>query len=91
MTEPINVEKIATLARLKLEKNEEADFQKKFNEILGYVGSISEAKLESEELAKDESMQQIYHEDKAVNSDVSPSQFSNFIENQFFKVPRVIE
>jgi len=91
MTEPINVEKIAKLARLKLEKNEEAYFQEKFNEILGYVGSISEAKLESVELEKDESMQQIYHEDKTVQSDVSPNQFSNFIENNFFKVPRVIE
>lgn len=91
MTETINVEKIAKLARLKLDKDQEVYFQEKFNDILGYVGSIADAKLVSKERGKDESMQKIYHEDKMIKSEVSPAQFSNHIENKFIKVPRVIE
>lgn len=90
MAEEINVQKVAKLAKLKLEAKEEKYFRDKFTEIIKYVGAISEVKIDKDTLEKDESLQKIYYEDRQVTSDVSPEQFSDHIENNFFKVPKVI-
>lgn len=89
--EKFDVAKIAKLARLRLNKEEEAYISKQFKDILGYVGQIAEVKIESGTKEKDESLQKIYHQDVPSKSDVSPEQFSEQVENNFFKVPKVIE
>jgi aspartyl/glutamyl-tRNA(Asn/Gln) amidotransferase C subunit len=90
MPENIDVKKVAELARLKLDDIEEKYFKEKFNEILNYVSSIAEVEIEDDVLEKDESLQKIFQEDIAQKSDVSPDQFSNYVENKFFKVPKII-
>jgi aspartyl/glutamyl-tRNA(Asn/Gln) amidotransferase C subunit len=91
MKTEIDVQKIAKLARLKLDKDEEKELRDKFAEIINYVGSISEVEIGEQTREKDESLQKIYHEDRQVKSEVSPEQFSAHVENLFFKVPKVIE
>ncbi len=91
MPEEIDVKKVATLARLKLTEDEEKYYEKRFKEILDYVGLLSEVKIDSEMKEKDETLQVIYREDKRGDSSVSPNQFSEYVENKFFKVPKVIE
>ena len=91
MKTEIDVQKIAKLARLKLDKDEEKELRDKFAEIINYVGSISEVEIGEQTREKDESLQKIYHKDRQVKSDVSPEQFSTHVENLFFKVPKVIE
>jgi aspartyl/glutamyl-tRNA(Asn/Gln) amidotransferase C subunit len=87
----IDVKKVAKLARLTLTDEEESYYKVRFNEIIGYVGSLSAVKIDSEMKEKDESLQVIYREDLKKDSPVSPDQFSKFIENRFFKVPKIIE
>lgn len=91
MTEKFNVEKVAELARLNLNKEDEAYFKDKFNSILDYVGTISKVEIKSSMKEKDESNQIIYRPDIRKDSSVSPEQFSENIENNFFKVPKIIE
>ena len=91
MTEKFNVEKVAELARLNLNKEDEAYFKDRFNSILDYVGTISQVDINSSMKEKDESNQRIYRADIHEDSSVSPGQFSENIENKFFKVPKVIE
>jgi len=91
MSEEIDVKKVAKLARLKLQENEEIYFKEKFNAIMDYVGAISEVEITSDMKVKDESLQQIYRTDKKEKSPVQPDQFSDFVDNKFFKVPKVIE
>ncbi len=91
MRDEIDVTKVAKLAKLKLEKNEENYFRDKFSEIIEYVGTISEVEINQDTLEKDESQQKIYFKDQQETSDVSPEQFSEHMENSFFKVPRVID
>ena len=91
MAEEINVKKVAKLARITLSKEEEKYFEEKFRQIIKFVGQISEGAISSEMLEKDESLQKIYQKDSLEKSDVSPDQFSNNLENKFFKVPKVIE
>ncbi len=91
MSQQIDVKKVAKLARLKLTEEEEKYYEKRFNEILDYVGLLSEVEIDSEMKEKDESLQEIYREDKREDSPVSPDQFSDYLENKFFKVPKVIE
>ena len=91
MSEEINVLKVAKLARLKLQADEEIYFKEKFNKIMEYVSTISEVEITSDMKAKDESLQKIYRPDQKDKSPVKPDQFSEYIDNKFFKVPKVIE
>ncbi len=91
MSEDIDVKKVAKLARLKLSKEEESYYADRFKEIIEYVGLLSEVTIDSEMKEKDESDQVIYREDQGRDSSVSPDQFSDYIENHFFKVPKIIE
>ena len=88
MSEEIDVKKVAKLARLKLTDDEEKYYEKRFKEILDYVGLVSEVEIDSEMKEKDETLQVIYRKDKRQDSPVSPDQFSEHIENKFFKVPK---
>ncbi len=91
MAEEMDVKKVAKLARLKLTPDEEKYYKVKFKEILDYVGTISEVKIDSDMKEKDESLQNIYRDDVRQDSSVSPKQFSDYVENSFFKVPKVID
>ena len=91
MSEDIDVKKVAKLARLKLTSDEEDYFKDRFKDIIEYVGLLSEVEIDSEMKEKDESNQVVYREDKRMDSSVAPDQFSGYIENNFFKVPKVIE
>ncbi len=91
MTEKINVQKVAKLARLKLDAEEEIYFEEKFNRILEYVGSISDMVIDDTMREKDETLQKVYHRDSHQKSPVQPGQFSNQVEEGFFKVPRVMD
>lgn len=91
MNEKIDVKKVAKLARLKLKEENEAYFEEKFNAIMDYVGAISSVEITSDMKEKDESLQQIYREDKKEKAPVQPDQFSDYVDNKFFKVPKVIE
>lgn len=91
MTDPINVKKVAKLARLKLTRKGETYYEEKFQDILNYVGILSEVEIDSDMKEKDESLQVIYRPDTRNDSPVSPEQFSENIENRFFKVPKVID
>ena len=87
----IDVQKVAKLARLKLNKEDEAYFKAKFNSILEYVGKIAEVDISDEMKEKDESLQRIYRPDTMKKSEISLADFSDYVENGFFKVPKVIE
>lgn len=91
MSEIIDVQEIANLARLKLNEGETAYLQKQFQAIKGYIDKISEVQVDAQMMEKDESAQQVYHEDRTQISEVSPEQFSPYVENHFFKVPKVLE
>lgn len=91
MSEQIDVKKVAKLARLKLTAEEETYYEQRFGEILDYVGRLSEVEIDSEMKEKDESQQEIYRVDQRNDSPVSPDQFSEYTENKFFKVPKVID
>ncbi|MGK0289885.1 MAG: aspartyl/glutamyl-tRNA(Asn/Gln) amidotransferase C subunit [bacterium] len=91
MSDTINVHKIAKLARLHLNEEEVKQYEETFQDIIKYIDKISEVEVDSAMDEKDESMQVIYHADKSRSSEVHPDQFSTNIENQFFKVPRVME
>ncbi len=91
MTDKIDVKKVARLARLNLTPEEEKDYTEKFQQVLGYVDQIAEVVIEGELSTKDESLQQLYRPDQAIDSSVHPKDFSPYLENQFFKVPPIIE
>ncbi len=91
MSIPLDVKKIAQLARLELSPAEEEKLGKKFQAILDYMELLNEVDVSAPGLAKDESHQQLYRPDVAVDSPVHPEAFSPYLENHFFKVPPVIE
>ncbi|PCI30290.1 MAG: hypothetical protein COB67_02105 [SAR324 cluster bacterium] len=91
MTAEIDVQKVAKLAHLKLDAQEEKYFQDKFKGILGYVGMIEAVEIGEDTLEKDESLQKVYYQDQQRVSPVSPEQFSDYMENKFIKVPKIIE
>jgi len=91
MTEPIDVQKVALLAHLKLTDQEEKYFGEKFEQIIGYVDLLSEVVIEGDPTPKDESLQSLYREDVAIDSGIKIQDFSDKIENQHFMVPSIIE
>ncbi len=91
MTDEIDVEKVAKLACLKLNKEEGDYFRDKFKEIISYIGKISQVEITADMLEKDETLQKIFRKDKRLDSAVSPEQFSDLLEIKFFKVPKVID
>ena len=87
----IDVEKVAQLARLRLNPDEKEYFKEQFGCVLAYFGSISPVETDETVMERDESLQRVGHEDTVQKSVVSPEQFSDNIESGFFTVPRVIE
>ncbi|MDH5752493.1 MAG: Asp-tRNA(Asn)/Glu-tRNA(Gln) amidotransferase subunit GatC [Deltaproteobacteria bacterium] len=94
MSDPIitikDIEKIAGLASLDLDQQEKQQFVKQFEEILGYFKKLEGAPTaELSDHPVDDSSH--LRPDTAEHSDVSPGQFSPYLEDGYFKVPKVIE
>ena len=85
------IEKIADLANLELTDEEKRTFVRQFGEILSYFKKIEAVETASVDRAAQEQPRPRYREDRAERSGVSPEDFSAYLENGHFKVPRVIE
>ena len=88
---PEEVRKIARLSSLELTEQETDIFAEQFSVILDYFELLKTAEIPEVAAETDESYLSACREDKMVKSLVSPEQFSPYLENGFFKVPRVID
>lgn len=89
------IEKIAGLARLELTDEEKTMFSRQFEQILNYFKVIDSAPQPEADSSTGEdnspSANPHFREDKAVDSGISPREFSPHMEDGHFKVPKVIE
>ena len=88
---PEEVRKIARLSSLGLTEQETEIFAEQFSVILEYFELLKTAEIPKVAVETDESYLSGSREDKIVKSPVSPEQFSPYLEDGFFKVPRVID
>ena len=88
---PEEVRKIARLSSLELTEQETDIFAEQFSVILDYFELLKTAEITEVAIEPDESYLSGSREDKMVKSPVSPEQFSPYLEDGFFKVPRVID
>ena len=85
-----DVRKIAALSSLELTDEEVAQFVEQFTVIMKYFEKLKE--VDVGELAdRDDQLQVNGRDDICTESEVSPDQFSPYLDGKFFKVPRVIE
>ena len=85
-----DVRKIAALSSLELTDEEVGKFAEQFTVILKYFEKLKEADVV--ELAdRDDQLQVNGRDDICTESEVSPDQFSPYLDGKLFKVPRVIE
>ena len=85
-----DVRKIAALSSLELTDEEVGKFAEQFTEILKYFEKLKEIDIGN--LAdRNDQLQVNGRDDICLNSEVSPDQFSPYLDGKFFKVPRVIE
>ncbi len=85
-----DVRKIAALSSLELTDEEVAKFVEQFTVIMKYFEKLK--KVDVGELAdRDDQLQVNGRDDICTESEVSPDQFSPYLDGKFFKVPRVIE
>ena len=90
MFKPEDVRKIAALSSLELTDDEVGNFAEQFTEILKYFEKLKEIDIAN--LAdRDDQLQVNGRDDICSDSEVSPDQFSPYLDGKFFKVPRVIE
>ena len=90
MFESEDVRKIAALSSLELTDEEVAKFVEQFTVIMKYFEKLKE--VDVGELAdRDDQLQVNGRDDICTESEVSPDQFSPYLDGKFFKVPRVIE
>ena len=85
------VRKIARLSSLELTDNEAEVFAEQFSTILDYFELLKTVDIPETVTDVDESDLSGIRDDKMEESPVSPEQFSAYLENGFFKVPRVID
>ena len=88
---PEEVRKIARLSSLELTEKETKVFTEQFSVILEYFELLKTAEIPDVDTNVDESHLEGCRKDKMVKSPVSPEQFSPYLEDGFFKVPRVID
>ena len=83
--------KIARLSSLELTDDETESYAEQFASILNYFEVLKTA-LVSEELAEEAlQLPEEGRSDERMESSVVPEHFSPYLENGFFKVPRVID
>ena len=86
-----DIEKIAALARLQLTAEEKALFAEQFQTILDYFSRIEAVPLPEQRTQEQSLEREHMREDRPVPSGISPAEFSAYLENGHFKVPKVIE
>ena len=85
-----DVRKIAALSSLELTDEEVGKFVEQFTVIMKYFEKLKE--VDVGKLAdRDDQLQVNGRDDICIESEVSPDQFSPYLDGKFFKVPRVIE
>ncbi len=84
------VRHIAKLSSLELTPEEETLFAQQFTTIFNYFEQISQIQLPDVPGTPLEPPP-FTRQDEAVASPVAPEQFSPYLENGFFKVPRVLD
>ena len=84
------VRKIARLSSLELTDKETEVFAEQFSGIMDYFELLKTADIPETVIDVNESHLRGTRADKMEKSLVSPEQFSEHLENGFFKVPRVI-
>ena len=87
---PTEVRKIARLSSLELTEKETEVFAEQFSTILEYFELLKEVEISNVSRDAEENHLSNGREDKVVKSNVSPEQFSTYLEKGFFKVPKVI-
>ena len=85
------VSKIARLSALELTEIELKNFVNQFSLILDYFELLEKAEISDCYIDKSEINIQTGRKDKVIKSSVSPESFSNYLEEGFFKIPRVID
>ena len=85
------VKKIARLSCLELSEEETEQYTKEFNTILEHFEVLKTAELVEEVEEQSIHLPGEGREDERKTSPVSPQDFSPYLENGFFKVPRVID
>ena len=88
---PEAVQKIARLSSLELTEKETEVFAKQFSGIMEYFELLKSAEIPDVVSNVDESHLGDSRKDKILKSPVSPEQFSPYLEDGLFKVPRVID
>ena len=88
---PEAVQKIARLSSLELTEKETEVFAKQFSGIMEYFELLKNAEIPDVVTNLDGSHLGENRKDKMLKSPVSPEQFSPYLEDGFFKVPRVID
>ena len=85
------IEKIASLASLELTDAEKQMLARQFEDILNYFKVIDSAPLPEGITAGSGDDGPRFREDVAVDSGISPREYSPHMEDGHFKVPKVIE
>jgi aspartyl-tRNA(Asn)/glutamyl-tRNA(Gln) amidotransferase subunit C len=85
------VKKIARLSCLELSEEEIEQYAKEFSTILEHFEVLKTAELGEEVKEQSIHLPAEGREDERKTSPVSPQDFSPYLENGFFKVPRVID
>jgi len=88
---PAEVKKIAKLSSLELTDKETELFAEQFSSIMEYFELLKELEISDVSRDSDESHLNNGRDDKVVKSNVSPEQFSPYLEKGFFKVPKIID
>ncbi len=88
---PEEIGKIADLASLELSDDEKATLAQQFEEILDYFRIIAAVDLGAAQAPAPTGEPPPLRDDKAVPSGISPADYSPYLENSHFKVPKVIE
>ena len=85
------VKKIARLSCFELSEEETEQYSKEFNTILEHFEVLKTAELGEEVEEQSIHLPGEGREDERKTASVSPQDFSPYLENGFFKVPRVID
>ena len=85
------VKKIARLSALELTDKELKKFGDQFSEILEYFDLLNEIEIFEADKEISEKNKDYGRKDKVFKSPVNPENFSPYLEDSFFKIPKVID
>ncbi len=85
------IEKIAELASIKLSEEEKVTFSHQLDDIVNYFNMLDAVKLTESRSEDPNQKNPHFREDRANPSGTNPKDFSPYLEDGHFKVPRVIE